>query len=191
MTKRVLVPLAAGFEEIEAVTVVDVLRRADVDVTVAALDERRVEGSHGMVLEADRLMDDVVDETFDLVVLPGGMPGAQNLHDDVRVRSVLERVRESGGMAAAICAAPMALNPTGWAAERSVTSYPSFEGKVECARYLQDRVVIDDRLVTSRGPGTALEFALTLVRELSGEEAARGLAKAMLVAPGEEPRIVR
>ncbi|MEQ8766842.1 MAG: DJ-1/PfpI family protein [Planctomycetota bacterium] len=181
MTKRVLVPLAPGFEEIEAVTIIDVLRRGGADVTVAGTQGAMVEGSHGIVLTADALLSDVREDSFDLVVLPGGMPGAANLRDDVAVLAMLRTTAAAGRWVAAICAAPIALSAAGLLSERSATSYPTFEDQVAAREYREDRVVVDGNVVTSRGPGTALEFSLELVRLLIGEPECEKLTEAMLV----------
>ncbi len=178
---RVLVPLAPGFEEIEAVTIIDVLRRAGAEVTVAGLKEASVEGSHGIRMTADARLAEVCDRAFDLVVLPGGMPGAANLRDDDRVQQVLQTTAQAGRWVAAICAAPIALSSAGLLRGRSATSYPSFGDQLEVATYREERVVVDGNVVTSRGPGTALAFALELVRLLFGDAEHASLAEAMLV----------
>jgi 4-methyl-5(b-hydroxyethyl)-thiazole monophosphate biosynthesis len=179
--------LAPGFEEIEAVTVIDVLRRAAVQTTLVATAGRSVAGSHGIVLEADAELADVAGERWDLVVLPGGMPGAANLRDDERVQALLRAQQARAGKIAAICAAPIALSRAGVLRERRATSYPTFASQVDCASYLEQPVVVDGPVVTSRGPATALRFALTLVAELCGAEQAASLARGMLVE-GWAPR---
>lgn len=183
---RALVLLADGFEEIEAVTPIDVLRRAGVEVLSLGVPGRRVRGARGVVLEADQALSDFALEEagqVDLVVLPGGMPGAENLARDPRVAALVRAVRAAGQRIAAICAAPaVALGPTGLLAGRRATCYPGFEQRFASdVRPSQERVVVDDWLVTSRGPGTALEFALTLVEQLAGAQAADELRTKMLV----------
>ena len=177
---RVLVPLAEGFEEIEAITIIDVLRRASIDVVTAALGELVVRGSHGIAVAADARLDDVGSGNFDAVVLPGGMPGSRHLRDDERVLGIVRRLARENKLVAAICAAPIALEAAGVLAGKRATSYPGNE--LPSARYAEERVVTDGSLVTSRGPGTALEFALTLVERLSGPEAAQKLRAGMIVA---------
>lgn len=178
---RVCVLFADGFEEIEAVTIVDVLRRADIEVTTVAVTTGPVPGSHGMRIETDTALDGALDETWDMVILPGGMPGSSNLRDDPRVRELLRRQNEDGRQIAAICAAPIALGAAGLLRGRRATSYPAFADQLEGAEYVEDRVVRDGNIVTSRGPGTALEFALQLVHDLASPEAAARLREGMLV----------
>jgi protein deglycase len=170
---KVLVPLADGFEEIEAVTVVDLLRRAGVEVRTAGLRSRTVTGSHAIAIEADATLDDVSDEHYDMVVLPGGMPGAQNLREDPRIARLVRRQAESGRYTAAICAAPSVLAAAGLLEGRSATSYPGFldPGAVRELALSDAPVVVDGPIVTSRSAGTALDFALTLIELLTGRDA--------------------
>jgi 4-methyl-5(b-hydroxyethyl)-thiazole monophosphate biosynthesis len=181
-TKRVLVPLAEGFEEIEATAVVDVLRRAGVEVVLAGLRPGPVTGSHGIALQTDATLDEVDPLGFDLIALPGGMPGTIHLMEDERVLAAVRTLHESGKTVAAVCAAPMVLARAGVVAGVPVTSHPSVREKLGDADVRADpRVVRSGRVVTSQGPGTAIEFALELVRELRGAEKADELAAAMLV----------
>jgi protein deglycase len=178
---RVCVLLAPGFEEIEAITVIDVLRRADIETITLGVDGPVVEGSHGIRVQADATLGDVAEGKWDAVVLPGGMPGSARLRDDARVQALLVRQRAAGGKLAAICAAPIALSAAGVLAEKKATSYPAFESQLRCAAYLTDRVVVDGDVTTSRGVGTALPFALSLVEQLRGAEVAQQVAERMLV----------
>ncbi|MFQ3582739.1 MAG: DJ-1 family glyoxalase III [Chloracidobacterium sp.] len=183
---KVLVPLAEGFEEMEAVIVVDVLRRADIAVVTASLTPAlTVTGSHCIPVVADTTLDQVLNDHFDAVVLPGGLPGATNLRDDTRVAALVQRTAEQGGWTAAICAAPLALAAFGMLREKRFTSHPSVRERLSDAggTYVEERVVTDGRTVTSRSPGTAFEFALALVAQLVDETAAQKLAAAMLVGP--------
>ena len=181
---RCCVLLADGFEEIEAVTVIDVLRRAEIEVTTLGLSGRQVTGSHAITVEADETLDARLHETWDLVVLPGGMPGSANLRDDPRVQALVKAQDERGGQLAAICAAPIALASAGVLSGRRATSYPTFGDQLGDAVYATERVVRDGNLTTSRGPGTALDFALGLVERLAGAETASTLRHAMLVESG-------
>jgi protein deglycase len=178
---KVCVLLAEGFEEIEAVTAIDVFRRAEFETHAIALHTRAVRGSHGIVITSDALLDDVADETWDLVYLPGGMPGAIHLRDDPRVLSLLRAQAGAGRFVAAICAAPIALERAGVIKNVRVTSYPSVASELTSAReYLQEPFVIDGRVATSRAVGTALSFALELVALLADRALAERLAAAML-----------
>jgi len=178
---RVCVLLANGFEEIEAVTIIDVLRRAEVDLTTAAVAPGPVRGSHGLVVEADRSLADAAKETWDMVILPGGLPGATNLRDDPKVQDLLRRQAEAGRKIGAICAAPIALGKAGLLKGKKATCYPGFQDQLTGASYEESQVVRDGNIVTSRGPGTAMEFALALAADLKGKGVADSLRKGMLV----------
>ncbi len=170
---RVLVPLADGLEEIEAVTVIDLLRRASIEVVTASLREVLVTGSHGITIHADELLDDVLDQDFDMVVLPGGMPGADRLQRDERILALLRRCNEHGRLIAAICAAPAVLARAGVLDGRTATSFPGFLDPLAAPGIeISDQPVVSDgHVVTSRGPGTAMDFALVLVERLKGRAA--------------------
>lgn len=182
---KALVPLANGFEEIEAVTVIDILRRAGVTVVVAGLEEGPVTGSHGICVEPDAALDAALAEDYDMVVLPGGMPGADRLEDDPRVIRMLRSMAEKGRFTAAICAAPKVLAAAGLLDNRRATSYPGFLDAKQAAglRVTESPVEQDDRVITSRGPGTAMDFALTLVENLIGRDR-RDALEATLQRPG-------
>jgi protein deglycase len=171
---RVLVPLAQGCEELEAVTVIDLLRRADIEVVTAGLDSQPVTASRGTVLIPDKILDDVLEQEFDMIVLPGGAVGADNLNADKRVHTLLKRMSESGKYTAAICAAPKVLATAGLLENRKATGYP---GVLEDLNLVHtdltttNAVQIDGKIVTSRGPGTAMDFALALIELLLGSEA--------------------
>ncbi len=177
----VCVLLADGFEEIEAVTIIDVLRRAEIEVSLLGTRSRDVNGAHGIEIRADATLEEVGERDWAAVILPGGIPGATNLRDDARVKALLQRQDAEGGMLAAICAAPIALSAAGVLEGKEVTSYPGFAEQIRCGAYREDHVVIDRNVTTSRGPGTALEFSLHLVSQLVGEEMANHLADEMLV----------
>lgn len=179
--ETVLVPLLEGFEEIEAVTVIDVLRRADIPVVVASNEAGPVEGSHGISVVATHALDEVDANDLAMIVLPGGMPGAKHLAENTDVQRLIKQVANGGGYTAAICAAPMALAAADVHRDHKLTSYPGFDKYLQGASYVEDRVVVDGRVVTSRGPGTALDFALTLVGLLRGEETEKDLETKMLV----------
>ena len=178
--KRVLVPLAPGFEEIEAVTIIDILRRAEIHVTVAGTTAGPITGSRGVVVTPDATLDAVADANFDMVVLPGGGPGTEALRRDARVASIVKRHADHGEWIAAICAAPTVLADAGLLAGRRVTSHPSVQSQLAETDYRAERVVVDGRIITSRSPGTALEFALSLVEHLVGSAVSRRIASDVL-----------
>ena len=166
----VLVPLAHGCEELEAVTIIDLLRRAGITVTVAGLETGPVTASRGVVLLPDTTLDAVLDQDFDMVVLPGGLGGAQRLEADQRIAALLRQMTDQGRFVAAICAAPRVLAKAGLLQDREVTAYPGIlDGQPEI-RLSSAAVVRDGTFITSRGPGTALDFALSLIEILCGRE---------------------
>jgi 4-methyl-5(b-hydroxyethyl)-thiazole monophosphate biosynthesis len=179
---RVLVPLAQGCEELEAVTIIDLLRRAGIEVVTAGLQPGIVKASRGTQLVPDASLDSVLADDFDMIVLPGGMPGAQHLGEDPRVIDLLKKMSELGKYTAAICAAPTVLAAAGLLTGKKATSYPGFLDKMELpgVSYQADAVVQDGRVLTSRGPGTAMDFALALIEVLSGK-AKRDEVEASLV----------
>ena len=185
---RVLVPIAPGFEEIEAITIIDVLRRGGVEVVTAGLSSSEpVEGAHGIRIGVDAALGTVHSQSFDMLVLPGGEPGVTNLAASAALHETLSRHLGAGRALGAICAAPRILASRGELAGRNATSHPSVEAQLREGGALYDgvrRVVRDGTLVTSRGPGTALEFALEVLEMLGHENEARRLRTAMLVAPG-------
>jgi 4-methyl-5(b-hydroxyethyl)-thiazole monophosphate biosynthesis len=184
---RVCVLLAQGLEEIEAITIIDVLRRAEVDVVTLGVEGTGTEGldvkgSHNVVLRADKPLSAGAQEAWDMVILPGGMPGSTNLRDNPAVRSLLQRQHQGGRKVGAICAAPIALAAAGVLEGKMATCYPGFEKELLGAKYTTDRVVRDGLVLTSRGPGTAMEFALNIVADLRGKSVAEALRQGMLVS---------
>lgn len=169
----VLVPLAQGCEELEAVTVIDLLRRAGIEVITAGLDAGPVRASRGTRLLPDMSLDEAVRRDYDMIVLPGGLPGADHLRDDARILALLRRMAVSGKFTAAICAAPKVLAAAGLLDGRRATAYPGTLEGLAVPRLVLSReaVVRDDHIITSRGPGTAMDFALTLIEVLAGREA--------------------
>lgn len=178
----VLIPLAPGFEDLEAVTLSDILRRAGIEVVTAGLSPGLMQGARGVRIQPDAELDAVLAREFDMIALPGGMPGAENLRTDARVQALLRRMGAAGRFTAALCAAPIALAQAGLLDGRRVTSYPGFVEKMAIpgAIYLTEAVVVDGKVVTSRGPGVAMDFALTLAELLVGKER-RDLVEAALV----------
>lgn len=165
---KVLVPLAQGCEEIEAVTLIDLLRRAGIEVTTAGLTPGIVKASRGVQLVPDVTLDIALQDAYDMVVLPGGMPGAANLKADPRILRLLKDMAAAGKYTAAICAAPMALAEAGVLDGRQATSYPGFLDDLPGVVVSTAAVVQDGKVLTSRGPGTAMDFALALVETLAG-----------------------
>lgn len=169
---RVLVPLANGCEELEAVTIIDLLRRAGIEVVTAGLSDGPVTASRGVVLLPDRSLEQVINDEFDMIVLPGGLPGADNLDADPRIHALLQRLAEQDRYTAAICAAPKVLLNAGLLDGHRATAYPGvIDGLLPAnSHLLSDAVVSDGKVVTSRGPGTAMDFALTLIELLMGAD---------------------
>ena len=169
---KVLVPLAEGFEEIEAVSIIDVLRRAEIEVLVAYLGEDKiVKGANGISVCADMSIDTVSTDEADMIVLPGGWGGTNNLASDERVQNMLKEMDKKGKNIGAICAAPFALSQAG-VLKQNYTCYPSVEEQIRQDGYMGDKamVVEDGNVMTSRGPGTAICFALQIVKKLKGDE---------------------
>ena len=172
MGKSVLVPVAEGTEDLEAVAIIDVLRRAEAKVTVASITgSRQVTFSRGMVITADTLLENCVTREYDLVVLPGGIPGAENLRDSVNLIRLLKRQRETGQLYGDICASPaVVLEHHGLLEGRQATCHPAYVEQLTNKDRAASSVVVDDNCITSQGAGTAVEFSLALVEQLFGKE---------------------
>jgi DJ-1 family protein len=179
-----LVLLAPGCEEMEAVILIDVMRRGGVRVRVAGLEEGVISASRDVKLAPDLGLDQVEDaKSYDLIVLPGGLPGTEALREDLRVRDLLlHYIQTEGKAVATICAAALVLYQHGLLEGRRFTCYPSVAGKISAGTYVDERVVVDGNLLTSQGPGTAMYFALTLVERLVGKEARDDVAEGLLFA---------
>jgi len=178
---KVLVPLAKGFEEVEAVSLVDVMRRGGIEVTLAYLEDELVLGANGIVVKGEIPIDEVKIDEFDMIVLPGGWDGTYALADDSRVQKLLREFDENKKLVGAICAAPYALNRAG-VLKDEYTCYPSVENEIQKEGYRDDKkVVISDNVMTSRGPGTALCFGLEIVKKLQGEENYKAVKEGMLL----------
>jgi 4-methyl-5(b-hydroxyethyl)-thiazole monophosphate biosynthesis len=166
---EVLVPLADGFEEIEAITIVDLLRRAGLTVTTAHVTPNKgVTGAHGVVVQADRSLKEAAGRTYAAVVLPGGGVGTENLGKSAELGEILKAHREKNAVVAAICAAPSVLAKHGILTGKRATCYPGFEPKLTGAKVENATVVEDGKVITSRGPSTAQPFALKLIERLAG-----------------------
>lgn len=165
---KVLVLLAQGCEEIEAVTVIDILRRAGIEAVSAGLDDLPVLASRGVMLQPDTTLDIALHQDFDMIVLPGGQPGTDNLKADKRLAALLQQMARQGKYVAAICAAPSVLAAAGLLDGRKATCYPTCLDDYPKVNLQTAAVVEDDKIITSRSPGTAMDFALTLVERLTG-----------------------
>jgi 4-methyl-5(b-hydroxyethyl)-thiazole monophosphate biosynthesis len=173
MIKTALVPIAEGSEELEAVTIIDVLRRAGVEVTVASANEGKtlqISGSNGIKIVADKILSSCAENAYDLIAVPGGLPGSEHLAEHAVLDSLLRRQAEQGKLIGAICAAPaLVLASKGLLLDKTATCYPSFQQGLEAKEVDGEaRVVVDGNIITSQGPGTALDFALELVEQLCG-----------------------
>ena len=178
--KRILIPLAPGFEEIEALAVVDILRRAGVEVLLAGTVDGPIEGRNRIKVLADTPLDSVKEQDFDMIVLPGGAMGTENLKNDTRVKEIVERLYKKGKFITAICAAPTVLSAIGITAGRTVTSHPTVRTKLDKEKISEERVVVDGNIITSQGPGTAIEFAFKLVEVLFGKDKVADVNKGVL-----------
>ena len=179
---RVLVPIAKGFEEIEAVSIIDVLRRAEIEVLVASLNDNfLIQGANGITIQADLDIKEVDAKTLDMIVLPGGWEGTHALAEDENVLKILREMDERGQNIAAICAAPFALSAAS-VLKQKFTCYPSVEDEIKEKGYMGDKqmVVEDANITTSRGPATAICFALALVKKLRGEATYQALKEGLL-----------
>ena len=178
---RVAVILADGFEEVEAIAVIDVLRRADIDTVVAGLHDGHITSARNVKVIPDTVIDTVRADDFDMIVLPGGQPGSDNLNADPRVKELIKSFSQKGKFTAAICAAPYVLAAAGVLAGKRATSYPSYKDRLGGALYEERSVVADGNVLTSRGAGTALTFGLAIVERLISKEKAQNIKDAMLI----------
>ncbi len=178
---KVAILLAPGYEELEAVTVIDVLRRAGVEILITGLSDDPVPSAREVKIVPDTTIDQLDPAELDMVVLPGGLPGVANLKKDPRVKELLDQVNQRGKVCAAICAAPGALASFGLLKGKKATIYPSLREELKGAELSDAPVVVDGHVVTSQGPGTALSFAFKLAEILVGPEKAQKVAQAMLL----------
>ncbi|GIY32251.1 hypothetical protein CDAR_451451 [Caerostris darwini] len=184
MSKTALLILSEGAEEMEAVISADVLRRAGMKVTIAGLqDLNPIKCSRDVVIVPDVSLQDAVKQSYDAVILPGGLKGAENLAESDVVKSLLQSQEKNGRLIAAICAAPIALKSHSIGTGKQITSHPCKQADLSTGeyKYIEKRVAIDENLITSRGPGTAFEFALAIVKHFFGKEKATSLVGPMLV----------
>ena len=177
---KMLVPLAEGFEEIEAITIIDVCRRGSIDVTVAGVSGMTIKGGQGIEVAADCLIDSIDINSYDMITLPGGLAGTLVLSESENVQSILKQMKEQGKYIGAICAAPLALH-TADVLNKDFTCYPSIENQIRLDGYHHDQsTIIDGKVMTSQGVGTAIDFALKIVRQLQGESSFKDLKESIL-----------
>ncbi len=178
---KIAIILAEGFEELEATAIIDVLRRAGIEVVSAGLTEGPVSSARKVKLIPDTVIDSLNSDDFDMLVLPGGLPGTDNLNADKRVGDLIRDFDNKGKLTGAICAAPYVLANAGVLEGKHATSYPTFKDRLGNVEYEEKTVVTDGNVMTSRGPGTAICFGLAIVERFLGPEKAREIKDAMLV----------
>lgn len=179
---RAFIFLADGFEEIEAIATIDVIRRGEIEViSVSISEETMVRGAHDIWVKADRLFSETDFSEGDILILPGGMPGASNLNNHEGLKSLLLQYADQGKKIAAICAAPLVLGGLNLLQGRNATAYPGFESTLTGAQYLKTGLVIDGNIITGRGPGFAVDFGLAIVSQLTSQEKADEVAAGMLL----------
>ena len=178
---RVAVILADGFEEVEAMAIIDVLRRAGIDTMIAGLHGGHITSARNVKVIPDAVIDTVKAEDFEMIILPGGQPGSDNLDADPRVKVLITSFSQKGKLTGAICAAPIVLASAGVLKGKRATSYPSYKDRLGGAVYEEKSVVMDGNVMTSRGAGTALSFGLAIVERLVGKEKAQKIKEAMLI----------
>ncbi len=178
---NVLIPLAQGCEELEAVTIIDLLRRAEINVVTAGLDDQLITASRGTKIIADTTLDEVKNQDFDMVVLPGGLPGADNLNADERIHVILKHAVDNKKYVGAICAAPKVLASANLLDNKKATAYPGVleELNLKAIEITGSAVQQDGKVITSRGPGTAMDFALDIITCLVGNEKRKQVEKAL------------
>lgn len=178
---KVLVFLADGFEEVEALTVVNYLRRASIEVDTVSIGEKAVKGAHDIIVTADKLLSEVDSVAmYDAVVIPGGIPGATNLRDNDRVIEIVKSLDKEDKLLAAICAGPIVLQKAGVIKDKDVTSYPGFEDELPDCNYMEASVVKDGNIITSRGPALAVDFAIEIISYLSEDRKIKEFKKGIL-----------
>lgn len=179
--KQTAIFLAPGFEEIEALTVVDLLRRKSITCDMISLSGKtEVTGSHNICVTADKKIEEISFEDYDCLILPGGMPGTKNLEANEMLMENLDSFNSKGKLICAICAAPSIFGHRGYLNGKNATSYPGFDKDMPDANYLCEAVVRDGNIITSRGMGTAIEFGAKIVEELIGKEESEQLLKAIV-----------
>ena len=177
---KVAVYFATGYEEVEALSVVDVLRRGNIDVVMVGVDGKTVTSSHKVSINMDMVIEEVNHDEIDMMVLPGGVPGVYNLEANDLLVQALKSFKEQGKWLAAICAGPSILGNLGLLEREQATCYPGFEEKLLGCKHLDDKVVVSNRIITGKGAGVALEFGYKILENLKGKEIVDELRKAMI-----------
>ncbi len=177
---KVAIFLATGFEEIEAVTIIDILRRAEVEVDIIGVGNGAIKGGHLIAIQADLLDTEIKADDYDMLVLPGGLDGVNNLIASSLVKDLLLEANKINKKIAAICAAPLVLHKFG-ILKGNYTCYPSFEAKIDSSRYIKKDVVIDKNIITSKGPSSAMSFSLEIVKELKSNAITDSVKEALLL----------
>lgn len=182
MAKKAVILLADGFEEIEAVTCIDILRRAGIEVTIASISDTQVKGSRRLIVPAEKNIDEITAENFDACILPGGMPGAANLAACEKTKNLIKGMASQKKLIAAICASPtVVLAPLGILDNKTATCYPGMQADFSPTTiYKEENVIADSNIITSRGPATALTFALKIAEYLAGKEISEKVKEAVL-----------
>lgn len=180
--KKAALFLAKGFEEIEALGTVDILRRAQIEIdTVSITDYNIVSGAHNIAVTADKTFNDTDFGHYDMLILPGGMPGAKNLNEHIDLKNLITEFNSKGKYIAAICAAPMILGGMGLLEGKRATCYPGFEAELIGAKITGDNVVVDNNIITGKGPGLVFDFGLRLVELLMGLQIKRDVQNGLLL----------
>lgn len=179
---KIILFLADGFEEVEALTVVDYLRRMEIEVDMVSIsDDRKVKGAHDIEVLSDKILADIGDiESYDGLVIPGGMPGASNLRNNDRIIEIVRTMNQEEKLVAAICAGPIVFERANIIENKKITSYPGFEDDLKDGEYINQAVVLDGNMITARGPAYAVDFAIEIVRYLLNDSKADELKKDIL-----------
>ncbi len=182
MVKKAVIILANGFEEIEAIAVIDILRRAGIGLDVAGLGSREINSARNLKIITDKTLDEINPGEYDACILPGGSKGAQNLSSSKKTSEIIKSMNERSKLVCAICASPaVVLAPAGILENKNATCYPGMQHAFpKSARYKDDKVVVDGNIITSQGVATATDFALAIVKKLAGKEIVSKLRKDML-----------
>ncbi len=179
MIKKAIVPLADGLEEIEAITIIDILRRAKIEITTAGLTNNSILGSHNIKIESDTTIDKIDSDNFDIIVLPGGMPGTINLMNNQKVIQLIQDMNNSNKIIGAICAAPMVLYHAGILDNKKFTMHPGVIGKIPLSP-LPDQIMEDGNIITGQASGAAVLFSLKLVEKICGSPVKQEVNKGVL-----------